>query len=303
VARRRGGSGGGGWLIRIGELTMTAKALTDPHPGPCPVCSSERDFVFKQRLLGRHDVSYFQCRDCGLLQTETPFWLEEAYAQAIADTDTGLLQRNLEHTRFLNLLLQTALDKNGRFVDVAGGYGVLTRLLRDRGFDAYWADKYCANLFALGHEAREGLQAQALFAFEVLEHVSDPLAFLRAEFARYGCGSMVLSTLTFSGAAPAPGWWYYSLESGQHVSFYQARTLQRLAAQLGCEYMRVHEGLHLLMARPLAPWLRHALRSRRVRTMLEQWFWKRRVLPSLTERDHHEARKRLQAAVSATAPP
>lgn len=278
-------------------MTMT------PRSSPCPVCASKRDFVMTQRVLDRHDVDYFVCPNCGLLQTEAPYWLDVAYAQPIADTDTGLLQRNLEHARFLNLLLQLALDPNGRFVDVAGGYGVLTRLLRDRGFDAYWADKYCTNLFAVGHESFDGLQAEALFAFEVLEHVTDPLAFLRDEFDRYHCGSMVLSTLSFSGDAPAPGWWYYSLESGQHVSFYQPRTLQRLASQLGCEYTRVHEGLHLLMARPLSPWLRRALRSRRLRTMLERWCWARRGLPSLTWRDHEQARRRLQGAARATAPP
>lgn len=274
-----------------------------PRSDPCPVCDSARDFVFTQRVLGRYDVAYFLCPGCGLLQTETPHWLDEAYSHAIADTDTGLLQRNLEHARFLNLVLQAAFEPGGRFVDVAGGYGVLTRLLRDRGFDAYRTDKYCANLFAIGHEPFDGLQAQALFAFEVLEHVSEPLAFVRDEFARYGCGSMVLSTLTFNGNAPPPGWWYYSLESGQHVSFYQPRTLQRLASQLGCEYTRIHDGLHLFMAQPLAPWLRRALRSRRLRGWLESWFWARRCLPSLTLSDHEQARQQLQAAARAAAPP
>lgn len=267
-----------------------------PMP-PCPVCGSTvRETVFRQRLLGRHDAGYHLCASCGLLQTDTPHWLDEAYAQAIADTDTGLLQRNLDHARFLNLLLQTAFDPGGRFVDVAGGYGVLARLLRDRGFDTYRSDKYCANLFAVGHEPFEGLKADALFAFEVLEHVSDPVAFVEAEFERYGCRSMVVSTLTFSGGAPAPGWWYYSIETGQHISFYQPRTLHRLAARLGCEYTRIHDGLHLLMARPLPPLLRRALRSRRARGWLEGWYWARHRLPDLTWADHVQATRRLQGA-------
>lgn len=267
----------------------------------CPVCQrAERDFVFKQRLLGRHDVGYHLCPGCGLLQTDAPHWLDEAYSQAIADTDTGLLQRNLEHARLLNWLLQAAFDPAGRFVDVAGGYGVLTRLLRDQGFDAYRSDKYCENLFAQGHEPFDGLAAEALFAFEVLEHVTDPVAFIEAEFQRYGCRSMVFSTLTFSGAAPAPGWWYYSLESGQHVSFYQQRTLQALATRLGCEYTRIHDGLHLFMARPLKPALRRALRSGRLRGLFEGWYWSHRRRPSLTWADHQAAQQQLQAGVNAT---
>ena len=267
-----------------------------PMP-PCPVCgAATRESVFRQRLLGHHDVGYHLCRGCGLLQTDPPHWLDEAYAQAIADTDTGLLQRNLEHARFLNLLLQTAFVPGRRFVDVAGGYGVLTRLLRDRGFDVYRSDKYCANLFADGHEPFAGLEAEALFAFEVLEHVVDPVAFIEGEFERYGCRSMVLSTLTFSGSAPASGWWYYATETGQHVSFYQTRTLQQLAKRLGCEYTRIHDGLHLLMARPLPPLLRRALRSRRVRGWLETWYWARHRRPGLTWADHEQAKKRLQGA-------
>jgi 2-polyprenyl-3-methyl-5-hydroxy-6-metoxy-1,4-benzoquinol methylase len=267
---------------------------------PCPVCGrAEREPVFRQRLLGRHDVGYHLCGGCGLLQTDTPHWLDEAYSQAIADTDTGLLQRNLEHARLLNGLLQVAFKADGRFVDVAGGWGVLVRLLRDLGFDAYRSDKYCANLFAQGHESYEGLAAEVLFAFEVLEHVSDPVAFVQAEFERYSCRSLVFSTLTFSGTAPAPGWWYYSLESGQHVSFYQARTLEQVAARLGCEYTRIHDGLHLFMAEPLAPALRRALRSRRLRRWFEAWYWAHRRRPALTGADHEAARQRQQAGVSA----
>jgi hypothetical protein len=272
-----------------------------PKPMPaCPVCGhATRQPVFTQRLLDRHDVGYHLCTGCGLLQTDTPHWLDEAYSRAIADTDTGLLKRNLEHVRFLNLLLQTALNPDGRFVDVAGGYGVLTRLLRDRGFDAYRSDKYCANLFADGHEPFDGLQAEAVFAFEVLEHVVDPIAFIDEAFTRYGCRSMVLSTMTYGADVPAPGWWYYATETGQHISFYQTRTLAQVAQKLGCEYMRVHDGLHLMLARPVPAWQRRVLRSRRLRTWLEDWYWDRRQRPSLTWADHEAAKARLSGAASA----
>jgi hypothetical protein len=40
------------------------------------------------------------------------------------------------------------IKKNGTFVDIGGGYGLLTRLMRDRGFDFYWKDPHCENIFA-----------------------------------------------------------------------------------------------------------------------------------------------------------
>ena len=35
-------------------------------------------------------------------------------------------------------------------LDIGGGTGLLTRLLRDVGFEAQWSDEYCDNIFAQG---------------------------------------------------------------------------------------------------------------------------------------------------------
>ena len=35
-----------------------------------------------------------KCPKCGYVQTETPYWLEQAYVHAINRSDTGLLRRN-----------------------------------------------------------------------------------------------------------------------------------------------------------------------------------------------------------------
>ena len=67
----------------------------------------------------------------------------------------------------------------GRVIDHAGGFGVLVRLLRDAGVEAHWRDKYCQNLLAIGFEA-DGGEYDLLTAFEVFEHLLDPIADLRA---------------------------------------------------------------------------------------------------------------------------
>lgn len=268
----------------------------------CPVCGHrERRTVLRQRLLQRHDVDYHLCEGCGLLQTDEPHWLDEAYAQAIADTDTGLLQRNWANARLLNLLLQTVFDPAGRFVDVAGGYGVLTRLLRDRGFDTYRSDRYCDNLFAIGFEPPPGLRAEALFAFEVLEHVMDPVAFIDEAFRRHDCRALVLSTLTYGDRVPEPGWWYYATETGQHISFYQTRTLQQVARRLGVHYQRLGAGLHLMLPQPLPALRRRVLASGKLRRLLEGWYWARHQRPALTWPDHESAKQALEAAQAANA--
>lgn len=219
---------------------------------PCPLCAQERREVFNALLMNKHKVAYYFCDSCGLLQTEEPHWLDEAYEDAIADEDTGLIARNQGIARKLAGILYFCFDRNGRYVDSAGGYGMLTRLMRDIGFDFYWHDEYCENLFARGFEANSGQQpAAAVTAFEVLEHVTDPLAYLRNLLNEYGCRAILLSTELYAGPPPKPDtWWYYTPATGQHISFYQHRTLELLAEKLSMK-LYSERNLHLFTLDPL----------------------------------------------------
>jgi len=203
------------------------------------------------------------------------------------------VQRNLSNALALETLIERLGLVNGRILDVAGGYGLLTRMLRDRGFDAYSTDAYCKNLFATHHEPHTNFQADLLLAFEVLEHVEDGLAFLADLFERYGCRTLVFSTTTFEGSVPPPEWWYYAFETGQHISFYQPRTLQMLANRLGVRYLRLRSGLHLFTDRPLPRGFKWGERS----GVLARWLaWRvhsRRRDLGLTQRDHETAKALL----------
>jgi len=116
-----------------------------------------------------------------------------------------------------------------RYLDFAGGYGVLTRLMRDRGFDFYWQDPYCKNVFARGFEwenIKGETSSGGVTAFEVLEHVPDPLGFVRSALEQARTSNLIFSTLLYEGEPPAPEkWWYYALETGQHISFFRRDTL------------------------------------------------------------------------------
>lgn len=200
----------------------------------CRICGEVTREVFSHVVLNKYHSAYLYCDTCGFLQTQEPYWLDEAYSDAIADADTGLVQRNIALSRSIAPILYLLSGSQGRYLDLAGGYGMLTRMMRDIGFDFYWSDKYCANLLARGFAAQQRARFDVVTAFEVFEHLVDPVAFVSDGLNHSGARTMIFSTQLFAGEPPAPdSWWYYAFATGQHISFYQRRTLDVLAEKNG----------------------------------------------------------------------
>ncbi len=242
--------------------------------------------AFTALLLTKYQVEYDVCDACGFLQTQEPTWLEEAYTEAISSMDTGVMARNLEARLRLSTLFSLLFHAKGDYVDVGAGYGVLVRLMRDSGFAFYWSDKYASNLFARGMEAAGKVTtAQAIVAFEVIEHVWDPVSFLEEHMDRYRTKTLVLSTNTYSGAPPPTDWWYYSFETGQHLSFFQQRTMTRLAQRLGLKYYSIKGWLHVLTDQILPPWMRTVVGSHTLCSVHYAMGARWRRQSSLTDRD------------------
>lgn len=220
----------------------------------CPVCGERMVEAFRAVLRNKFPVAYFKCNLCGYLCTETPYWLEEAYDSPINRTDTGILQRNIHMAKMASTILFLLHGKNGKFVDYGGGYGLLTRMMRDIGFDYYWYDPKCRNLFARGYEygAGDG-KADLATCFEAFEHFVDPVAETGKilEFSP----EILFSTDLLPDPLPGPkDWWYYGLEHGQHVSFYTITTLQRIAGRFGMNLYSDGGGIHLMTKRLLPAW-------------------------------------------------
>lgn len=227
----------------------------------CPLCASETEVAFSATVLGDRKAHYRTCRNCGLLFADRPDWLEKAYRHPIAQIDTGVMRRNLLNALRVTGILAFLFPRGARYLDFAGGYGVFTRLMRDIGFDYFWQDKYCANLLAKGFEREAGQEYALVTAMEVLEHVPVPRAFVTSMLEETGCDSLLFSTTLFEGAPPPMDWHYYAFESGQHICFYQRRTLAFLADRLGMRY--VHGGdLHLFTRKVVSPALFRLLASR-----------------------------------------
>lgn len=173
----------------------------------CKICNCILLPFGSAPLIEKYDVLYFQCSNCGFVQTEHPYWLEEVYTDAINDSDIGLVGRNLTQLQITRALLTLFFQCDGSFVDYGGGYGLFVRLMRDKGFDFYRYDTFCENLFAKSFDTvfPSNPSYELVTAFEVFEHLVDPLS--EIEKMLQFSPNIFFSTGLLPPTNPKPGEW------------------------------------------------------------------------------------------------
>jgi len=212
----------------------------------CRLCGSETSPVATTKLLQKYDIKLNLCPRCDLLQTDTPFWLEEAYSSPINIVDTGVLARNIYFANKITPLLYHFFPYKSIYLDFAGGYGLFVRLMRDKGFDFWWSDAYAQNLVARGFEKMDGAKYCVVTCFEYFEHSSFPLADFEKLFALGE--NIIISTTLRPEKVPGEDWWYYGQEHGQHIAFYSTKTLEHVAMYFGKTLITDGQSFHCFLS-------------------------------------------------------
>ncbi|HEY9607066.1 MAG TPA: methyltransferase domain-containing protein, partial [Allocoleopsis sp.] len=203
--------------------------------------------------MSKYRINYFQCSNCGFIQTEEPYWLEEAYSEAIATSDVGLVSRNILLSKLSSKVILNSFNHDAKFLDYGGGYGLFVRLMRDAGFDFYWEDKFCKNIFSRGFESEKQLDQsyELVTAFEVFEHFVNPIKEI-TNILNYA-KSILFSTELLPDSNPKPDqWWYYALDEGQHISIYTKKSLVIIAEKFNLNLYSDGIALHLLTEKNLS---------------------------------------------------
>lgn len=214
----------------------------------CNICDFDSSPFANAVILGRYDIQYYSCGHCGFIQTETPFWLEEAYSLAIARSDIGLIGRNTKLAGFCSALIPMFYHRGSTFLDYGGGNGMFVRMMRDRGFDFYWYDKYASNQFAEGFELPEGEKFSLVTAFEVFEHLPQPLDTIHEMF--HHADTLIFTTRLMPRWGVLPNdWWYFALDTGQHISMYSKESLALIAKKFNVKLSSNGVSIHVLSPR------------------------------------------------------
>jgi 2-polyprenyl-3-methyl-5-hydroxy-6-metoxy-1,4-benzoquinol methylase len=225
----------------------------NPEPPPaiaCRLCGAESKYYGRQTVIGKYRVAYYECTACGSLETENPYWLDEAYRVEGLGLDVGACQRcldlSLEVAAGLSVL---GIGAEAACLDYGAGLGLFSRLMRDRGWNFFAYDKFIAPFFM---DRFRGTLAEkkwtVLTAFEVFEHLVSPAEEI-AGLLRADPDLFFFTTQTWRGQGL--DWWYIVPQGGQHVFFYSEKALHALAEKNGYVLMQL-AGVKLFVHQRLA---------------------------------------------------
>lgn len=205
------------------------------------------EVLFTAKVLNKYTVTYYKCVETGFIQTEEPYWLEEAYSSAITKLDVGLVSRNeMLRNRTLRIIA-SCFDGGKKFLDYAGGYGMFTRMMRDKGYDFYHSDIYCQNIFAEYFDLSDCSQQknfELVTAFEVFEHMASPLEGIK-DIAEFGENILFTTELQPANLKDVTDWWYFVPETGQHIALHTKSSLDAIAKKLGFHFYTDGTTTHL----------------------------------------------------------
>lgn len=219
----------------------------------CPVCASLAPVAMRIPIFGE-DRPLHQCPTCEGAFYASPDWLDHAYSSAISSHDTGIVERCFDLANVLTPFLRGR--RNEPVLDFGGGIGLLSRIMRDRGFDFHSWDPMAEYRLPLPNA--DVPSASMVTMVEVLEHLVDPISELREIAER--APVIFISTHLIPASGLASDWHYLQPETGQHIFFCTRETLRRIAKELNMDVTSNGHNLHVLHRSALTRWQRFVIK-------------------------------------------
>ena len=253
----------------------------------CKICGSKNYKIFDAQILKMYSVSYHKCKNCEFIQTDEPYWLQQAYSSAITNQDIGLINRNIFFSPLVEIIIYCFYDVNGKFLDYGGGYGLFVRIMRDRGLNFKRYDTYCENIFAKNFDYVKGEKYELITSFEVFEHLVDPLTEIES-MLKISNSILFTTEIQPKDFVDLNKWWYVMPETGQHISLYSIKTLHFIAQKYNLNFYTNGSSFHLLTNKKINSVYFKLLTNKYISNIMSIFIRKR---PSLLWKDYLELTK------------
>ena len=211
-------------------------------------------------------VSYQCCEDCGFcFAPEIARWSLEEFEQRIYNDGYAQVDPDYRDARPRANAANLAgtfgeRSRSIRHLDYGGGSGLMSRLLRESGWQSRSYDPFVDR--GLDPASLGGFDL--VTAYEVFEHVPD-VKRLAAELSALldGDGLILFSTLVSDGHLGPGGpldWWYAAPRNG-HISLYSRQSLALLGASEGFNFMSFSDVSHAWWRAEVPLWARHVMQA------------------------------------------
>ncbi|MCW2749985.1 MAG: class SAM-dependent methyltransferase [Aeromicrobium sp.] len=287
--------------MSAGRIAMIGRSVSTGDA--CPICAHHTHDVCAYEVRGGHRAELLRCEHCSFTFVADPHWLPGTFNANLNRLDVGSVDRSLLVSSFVRGLLgRYSRRSTWKVLDVGGGDGLFTRVLRDHGLDCRWTDPYCAPVYDVGPAVSATDHFDLAVMGEVALHLEDPLSSFRDVLRS---ADRLLFTAVVPPVPMSTAWWYLMPSTGQHVSFYPLSSIEEIASQLGVQWCSDGKFFHLLSTVPIEASLRRRIGKRELgllngqlmalADLVDRARGKRR---SLTEHDQHVA----EAAIAGKAP-
>jgi SAM-dependent methyltransferase len=231
----------------------SAWSTADTEPVVCCVCGLPGEVLHRVPPFG-----IVRCPVCTLvfvsprltaaalqrLYDEPAYFDGGVYGDRTRRSPAMLLQRTWTHGRLAGIARRR--PPPGRLLEIGSGYGLFLAAARDAGYSVHGVELSRTGVRTareeLGLEVFAGQLADApaepadvVCFWDTLEHVPDPLAFLREVRSRLAPGGLVALSVPYISSLPArllgARWW--TLKPEQHIWHFTGPTLALLAARAG----------------------------------------------------------------------
>lgn len=288
-------------------MTLVESGNTSKPAPHCVICGNANQFTTtKTTILNTFQTNLIHCQRCDFeWLSGANNWLDKAYKNPIANTDTGIVRRNMELHPILSSFLMLG-GSTSRCLDWGSGSGLLVRLLRDDGLDCIGLEPFTEPVLAPGFTYKQEYEVRSkgsfccVIAIEVVEHLLSPVEFFQSVLSL--SDTIIFTTELTDFNTEGDNWWYYSQDTGQHISFYSSTSLKLLAANFGAIYQPARgQSLHMITRSPSQARLFKLAcgthRSPFIHMATKAWRRLIRRPTSLIMKDHLDAKNKLKSTI------